>query len=79
MKFNINDNVRVQLTPYGREVHKEYWGKILKGSSLKYILPNEDENGWSTWQLWDLMATFGPGLRLGFETPFKTEIEICEN
>ena len=46
-----------------------------------YIPPKEDTEGWSTWQLWDLMQRFGQHFYLQntpAQMPFETTIEIIE-
>lgn len=53
--ININDVVRVRLTASGRATVL-----AAKGKSIR-----EDVDGWSTWQLWDLMHTFGACLYSG--------------
>lgn len=63
MDFNINDKVRVRLTDYGRE-------------ALRSMRRTVDEiDGWSEWQMWDLMhdlgAYMGNGLRLVIETTIQ--------
>lgn len=68
MKRNINDYVLVRLTDVGKEILRK------KGFSL----PKEDADGWSKWQLWSLMNTFGEYTQLGKDVPFETEIEIPE-
>lgn len=73
-KFNINQFVRVRLSDFGRAIHRREWDAFPYCS---YQPPHEDENGWSRWQMWDLMRTFGPHLFNGaVELPFATEIEI---
>ena len=67
MKFNLNDYVRVKLTPHGRE--------ILKTTYNNYQ-PRIDKNGWYRTQLWSLMEDFGPHIRMGTKPPFETEIEL---
>jgi hypothetical protein len=69
MKFNINDKVRIKVTGYGCE--------ILEHKDLAW-LEKPDEDGWSEWQLWVVMETFGPYIHLGREVPFETTIEILE-
>lgn len=63
--FNINDYVRVKLTFIG-------WA-LLNG---KNRIVSEDTEGWSRWQLWDLMNTFGTSLYNGCDVPFETNIRI---
>jgi hypothetical protein len=69
MLFNINDDVEVQLTGTGR--------RIL-GTHLVAINPTTLD-GWTKFQMWDLMARFGPYLKQGFqELRFATNIRISE-
>ena len=74
--FNINENVWVRLTDVGREYHRsrheEYYGV------MPYHAPEEDSNGWSKWQLWHLMKTFGESISLAGFPPFETEIRFSK-
>jgi hypothetical protein len=80
MRFNINDKVRVKLRESGRRIlrrrHAELMQNLPAGSGWEYSDPKEDEDGWSEWQLWNLMQEFGPHIAMGFDPPFDTEIEI---
>jgi len=80
MKFNINDSVKVKLNDHGREILKQQHDLLLKDiPRYEFTLPQEDEQGWSKWQMWRLMETFGPHISIGSEVPFETEIEIITN
>jgi hypothetical protein len=74
--FNINDFVRVRLTDRGRlHCRRRYDSLRRQYPSLpKYQAPKTDERGYSRWQLWDLMETFGAAIQHGAEPPFETEI-----
>ena len=67
MDFNINDKVRVRLTPHGRAVHAanhaELCGQAPALPGWGYRPPTENADGWSEWQLWSLMAAFGAHMR----------------
>lgn len=79
MKFNLNHFVRVQLSPVGREILRRNYDDLnclARGSLAPYKPPKEDDNGWSTWQLWHLMGTFGEHIKFGRNIPFASEIEI---
>lgn len=80
MKFNINDSVKVKLNDHGREILKQKHEMLFKVLGIpryrEFVPPQEDEQGWSKWQLWDLMQTFGTHISLGSKVPFETEIEI---
>lgn len=86
MKFNINNYVRVKLNDRGKEILKREYEKMVADnprltqfeSFKEFKLPKEDEDGWSKWQLWSLMETFGGYISLGCVVPFETEIEIME-
>ncbi len=65
MFFNVNDYVYVRLTTTGRNILKE-----------KNITAEEDEDGWSKWQLWTLMNTFGENVFNGCSLPFETKIRL---
>lgn len=68
IRVNLNDQVRVRLTEKGRN--------ILRQRVQGWVPPAEDEQGWSTWQFWNLMQDFGRHMVIGFDPPFETDIEI---
>ena len=78
MKVNINDDVKVKLTAIGKLELERQHGLLQK--MFPHIgcieMPVEDNEGWSIWQLWRLMETFGSMLYNGGRVPFETEIEI---
>lgn len=79
MKFNINDIVKVRLTPSGRAFHAAKFAifKAKTKINMTYRAPAEDAEGWSEWQLWRLMGEFGAELYNGnSHPPFSIEIEI---
>jgi len=67
MNINLNEYVKVKLTDYGEQIH--YGNYIAKGVSFcmkhKYRPPLIDEQGYSKFQLWDLMNIFGSVMYLG--------------
>lgn len=77
MKFNINEYVHVQLTDFGRKTLKDAFDKFdadMGNMGSPYIAPIEDEDGWSRWQMWELMLQLGHLLVNGGPTPFNTNI-----
>lgn len=78
MKFNVNDYVRVRLTPNGRSILRQNYERdsALIDNPPPFTLPDEDAAGWSKWQLWVLMETFGPSISIGMNPPFEPYIEI---
>ncbi len=65
LRITLNQEVSVQLTPFGRMVHWQHFCEILKWCpSAGYVPPYEDNEGWSRWTLLDLMRIFGPSISL---------------
>ena len=79
--FSVNEKVKVKLTDLGRIILEADHSARLKETSVEssYIPPVEDENGWSEWKLWELMASFGKYLGSGFGAPFETTIQIASD
>lgn len=80
MLFNINDNVYVKLTEHGRRVHHEehvrFWKSVGHSSPPEYTPPKEDSEGWSKWQMWELMREFGSHIGMGKCNVFETTIML---
>lgn len=90
-ELNLNQYVRVRLTAEGKELLKaiilkdineindrldEPHVEVLSPEDLKDWMPQEDENGWSEWQLWVLMKTFAKYLNEGEPLPFETTLGV---
>ena len=77
--FNINDDICVRLTKTGKEILRKKF-EILStdhgNHDLTFSLPDEDENGYSKWQLWDLMNQLGKYCYNGYDPPFEVIIKI---
>ena len=81
MRFNINSYVKVKLTDYGRKAHRQWHDNLYPHVTKEkrdewYHAPEEDADGWSRWQMWDLMQRVGWACGMGSGIPFETEIEI---
>lgn len=79
--FNINHTVRVKLTNAGRAFHamQHAMFNMKTGRDIRYTPPAEDAEGWSKWQLYDLMHEFGEQTYLGNnELPFETDIQLVK-
>lgn len=78
MRYNINENVRLQLTEAGRKVYAASV-KDLPADLQKYHIDKVDKDGFVTMQLWDAIETFGGkgNVSLGSQCmPFATEIDL---
>jgi hypothetical protein len=76
--YNVNSNVYVKLTPRGKEIYRKFWGEALKGSPIESSSPvlHTDAEGWTEFQMWDLMCIFGSHLYNGCVVPFETNIRF---
>lgn len=80
IKFNINEEVKVKLNDLGRKIYTDHIDKLnvfltsIHGSNLSTSI-KIDENGYTKFQLWDLMNLFGPYLEIGKSSMF-TDNEI---
>jgi hypothetical protein len=76
VRFNINEMVRVRLSPEGRLIHRRQHDELRRQypSIGKYTPPKADAEGYTRWQLWHLMQTFGPSITLGSKPPFEMEM-----
>lgn len=81
-EFNINQHVYVKLTDKGIDILKNRRKEFNKSLISKGIEPitgkltKTDEDGYSKFQLWELIEIFGPYMTLCSELPFKTTIRF---
>ena len=78
IEFNVNRYVYVKLTDIGRDELRRQHEDLRKSfPSLKeYHAEEEDDKGFSKWQLHDLMSRLGHMCMIGFDLPFETNIKI---
>lgn len=84
LPFNINQYVKVRLTDHGRELHRRLHDELMEKLRLVYANwkssgydpTKEDADGWSEWQAWVLMQTFGPHVYNGCKPCFETIIQV---
>lgn len=81
-KININSSVKVKLTDFGKRMdekdHIEFWMSIGKLDSHPYKPPEEDDDGYCEFQLWELMDRFGKYCEWDEDLPFDIDILIHE-
>lgn len=80
IKFNINHQVKVKVTDYGYDVWLEYSNQFAKYSptypiiTIEELKANQDEDGYTEFQMWDMMSIFGPKMKMGLKNPIDTNI-----
>ena len=64
-KINLNDRVKVKLTPLGAEIYYHQYDNVNKrikengGTELEPIMPQIDKDGYTEFQLWHFMELYG--------------------
>lgn len=86
IRINLNDPIKVKLTDYGKEIyyHQYEWLNPIAGKeSYKPMLPKEDENGYTEFQLWRFMELYGehmgmiePNVIMPLEIVYWTDKEV---
>ena len=81
-EFNCNRTVKVKLTPIGiAELKRQHQLMVRQYNpplTRPFIEPETDKEGWSSWQLHDLMSRFGDSMVVGMDVPFETAIRFEE-
>ena len=82
MNINFNDHVMVKLTEEGLKLMKKTHNEMLKRMTPEqaklvgpFKEPTVDEQGYSTFQLWELMFYFGPHM-YNLNPPIEADILI---
>lgn len=70
-KMNMNETVWIKLTDHGRQMHREYWSRF---SGDNYRPPKVSHDGYSPFQMHEVMKIFGPACGIGCNLPFCPEI-----
>lgn len=67
IEYNLNKTIYVKLNDVGKDIYKNYIQNLNSNLSTE---PEVDENGYTKFQLWDLIHIFGECIGLGLPTPF---------
>ena len=75
--INLNSYVWVKLTDEGREeLLKQHISlhETISETVPEFKVQDEDEDGWSRWQLHYLISKLGHMVRMGRDVPFETTL-----
>lgn len=81
-KFNLNETILVKLKDEGYQILADQWNRIVDFSpslgrrSAEYYKNLSDSEGYTKFQAWDFIQTFGPYTSLGTIAPYDTTILI---
>jgi len=65
MKINLNETIKVKLTPYGQDIYYHHMDNYDDFPNLHRDFKETDENGYSSFQLWDFMNIYGKYFFMG--------------
>jgi len=68
--FNLNNEVKVKLNEKGKEIYLSHLKKVSSEPECAFVRETNSD-GYTTFQLWDLMKLFGDYMRLGEEPVFE--------
>lgn len=82
MKYNLNDNVKIRISPRGIEHLKNKHERLnaqFKGLIGEFKAPEVDKDGYTKMQLWCVMKDFGSEMGCGMSPIIETDIILLKN
>jgi hypothetical protein len=80
IRFNVNSSIRARITPHGERClfknREDLERQIGRKLPFGFVIPKADPDGWTRFQMWEFMSSFGPHIYNGCKLPFEIEIEI---
>lgn len=81
-KINLNDNVKVKLTPYGAEIYYHQFDETNKQARRTVIepyMPEIDKDGYTQFQLHHFVNLYGEHIRMGNKNVIEPlDIILCD-
>lgn len=65
MKINLNETIKVKLTSYGQDIYYHHMDDYDDFPNLHRDFKETDEDGYSSFQLWDFMNIYGKYFFMG--------------
>ena len=78
IRINLNEEVKVKLTDYGKEIYYHQFDFVNKRAGREVLepqFPKEDESGYTKFQLWDFISLYGEHIGVG-KKPVIKPLEI---
>ena len=78
--INLNDFVKVKLTDVGKDIYYHQNDELNEairqrgGRPVEARMPKVDEDGYTSFQLHDLMTLYGPHIAVWKQLPFATNM-----
>lgn len=82
-KINLNETIKVKLTPYGAEIYYKQFDELNKqyGREIcKPLMPRIDKDGYTEFQLWHFIELYGQHIGVGKTNVIEPlDIVYCGN
>jgi len=73
-RINLNERIKVKLTDYGKEIYYHRFDDLFRQTDLSVFkpeFPKTDEEGYTTFQLWDFIHIYGNYIDMGLPEVIK--------
>lgn len=73
-RINLNERIKVKLTDYGKEIYYHRFDDLFRQTELSVFkpeFPKTDEEGYTTFQLWDFIHIYGNYIDMGLPAVIK--------
>lgn len=81
-KINLNDTIKVKLTPYGAEIYYKQYDELNKNTGktvLEPRMPQIDKEGYTKFQLWHFIELYGEHIGMCKPNVIEPiEIIVCD-
>lgn len=83
-RINLNDNIKVKLTEYGKNIYRSQFDDLNRTLKRKGVPlcsrpePDIDAEGYTKMQMWCFMELFGPHIGLGKQNFIEPLEVVCE-
>lgn len=79
--INLNDYIKVKLNDRGKDIYYHQFDDIINkypNCKIKPHIPRVDENGYTTFQIWDFINIYGEYIGMGCPDVLETLNVIYE-
>ena len=82
VKVNLNSYMKVKLNDLGKDIYYHQYdelNKMVTSYKIKPKMPKVDEEGYTSFQIWQFMNLYGEYMKMGFEGVLESLDVIIEN
>ena len=79
--INLNERIKVKLTDYGKEIYRHRFDDMFARTKLKIFKPENpeiDDEGYTSFVLWDFISIFGNYIGMGLPNVIDPLDIVCQ-